>query len=339
MNALDSRIAKVEIENFTVFAKNSIDFSPGINAIIGANGSGKTHLMKVMFYLQRDNVHMQASNDERLYRLFQVEDLGDLIRTGKSADAKVECHTQKAYRLGFSIPYSDRSGSFEAWGATPIGKGIVRPVFIPAIDMFSHTKGYLAALREVRLDFDFTHDDIVGLLTLERPNPNGAPFPEVRQLLREKAMKVDVELDQDRFFFVRDGHKTSATIEAEGIRKIATLYRLIESGWIQPGTTLYWDEPEVNLNPSLMDELISAFLKLARGGVQIIFATHNYVILKELDLQRLHSDEVRFFNFVSSSSGVDVTTAEHPDELHHLIGAQYDRLLALQLGSNVGSKG
>ncbi|MGV8984286.1 AAA family ATPase, partial [Clostridium sp.] len=36
-------IAKVYLENFTVFEEEEIAFSNGINVIIGENGTGKTH--------------------------------------------------------------------------------------------------------------------------------------------------------------------------------------------------------------------------------------------------------------------------------------------------------
>ena len=37
------------LENFTVFPSAHFDFSPGINAFVGENGTGKTHLLKVAY--------------------------------------------------------------------------------------------------------------------------------------------------------------------------------------------------------------------------------------------------------------------------------------------------
>lgn len=42
-------VTKVKFENFTAFKKLEVEFSPGINALIGANGTGKTHLMKACY--------------------------------------------------------------------------------------------------------------------------------------------------------------------------------------------------------------------------------------------------------------------------------------------------
>ena len=40
-------ITRIELERFTAF--EALDFrpSPGVNVLVGANGTGKTHLMKV----------------------------------------------------------------------------------------------------------------------------------------------------------------------------------------------------------------------------------------------------------------------------------------------------
>lgn len=41
-------IAKLQIKNFTAFTELTIDFSPGINIIIGENGTGKTQLLRAI---------------------------------------------------------------------------------------------------------------------------------------------------------------------------------------------------------------------------------------------------------------------------------------------------
>ncbi|NPZ39928.1 AAA family ATPase, partial [Pseudomonas aeruginosa] len=59
---------------------------------------------------------------------------------------------------------------------------------------------------------------------------------------------------------------------------------------------LLWDEPESNLNPKLMRDLVLALLELARNGQQVILATHDYVLLKWFDLlmDKGKGDQVRF---------------------------------------------
>ena len=81
---------------------------------------------------------------------------------------------------------------------------------------------------------------------------------------------------------------------AEGIRKLGLLWVLLRNGALQDGSVLFWDEPEANLNPKLFGVVIDVLLKLQRMGVQVFFATHDYVILKELDLRQKNSDKVAF---------------------------------------------
>ena len=41
-------ITHLQLKNFTAFTELAIDFSPGINIIIGENGTGKTQLLKAV---------------------------------------------------------------------------------------------------------------------------------------------------------------------------------------------------------------------------------------------------------------------------------------------------
>ena len=42
-------IKKIELENFTVFENMEVSFCKGINVMLGENGIGKTHIMKVLY--------------------------------------------------------------------------------------------------------------------------------------------------------------------------------------------------------------------------------------------------------------------------------------------------
>lgn len=37
------KIKRIKFQNYTVFEDQQMEFSPGINVIIGENGTGKTH--------------------------------------------------------------------------------------------------------------------------------------------------------------------------------------------------------------------------------------------------------------------------------------------------------
>ncbi len=42
-------IKKITIKNLTVFPEAELNLSPGLNVIIGENGSGKSHLLKAAY--------------------------------------------------------------------------------------------------------------------------------------------------------------------------------------------------------------------------------------------------------------------------------------------------
>lgn len=90
----------------------------------------------------------------------------------------------------------------------------------------------------------------------------------------------------------------SSGMTAEGFRKIGVLQRLLTNGTLNPGVSgpLLWDEPESNLNPKLMKLLVEILLELSRNGQQVILATHDYVLLKWIDLlmDKGKGDHVKF---------------------------------------------
>lgn len=124
-------------------------------------------------------------------------------------------------------------------------------------------------------------------------------YEETADPARSKSKAAQAYQDSTVTRFVqKNGQLFSSSMTAEGYRKIGVLHRLLCNGSINPGATgvLLWDEPEANLNPKLMRKLVQIFLELSRNGQQIILATHDYVLLKWLDLliDKGKDDHVRF---------------------------------------------
>jgi hypothetical protein len=207
------------------------------------------------------------------------------------------------------------------------GPDMERPVFIPAIEMMGHTKGFGDTYDVYDLDFDWTVRDIVRLLNVRRREPS-PQYLTVTKQLEEDALRGEVEYDdkEDRFYLVQNGNRQPMPMVAEGLRKIATLHTLLQNGSIKPGTTLFWDEPEVNLNPVLMDEVVRALVAIARSGVQIFLATHSYILLEELrDAAKF--GEVRYFGFERGTNGVTVNSTDDLAQLSpNPILRQYESL-------------
>lgn len=325
----------LHLQNFTAFKDAELTFSPGINAFVGENGTGKTHLLKVLYAAQLTQARQLRSISETLGSLFQTRNLSDLIRLGTTSDTwAVLRGVYHGQEWVFDVQRDE-----DSWigSETPLKK-VERPVFIPAIDMMGHTRGFLQAANEVVLDFDLTCTDIVTLLGLERKN--GSKKPIVLEDLSELlGGKIEYEENSSRFYLVSALGRLPMPLIAEGLRKIATLVRLAQNGWITPGTTLLWDEPEVNINPILMDEVVGALLALAHDGVQIFLATHSYVILKELDLQASKKDNILYFGFQPGKEGTTVSSTDDfallkPNPILEQYDSLYDRELTRATGRN-----
>ncbi|HZP81956.1 MAG TPA: AAA family ATPase, partial [Chthonomonadaceae bacterium] len=294
---------KLALHNFTAFREARLEFVTGINTFVGENGTGKTHLLKALYAFQ-----LAAARDEDIRQilkdLFQTKQVDSLVRQGTEANTVAQV----------SGLYGNGEWAYAIHPGDAVAMDIhvpppPRPVFIPAIDMMGHTRGFLEAYEEVRLDFDRTCRDIVSLMGLERRNGH-SPFP-----LQETLTQIlggDIESDPEgRYYLVTEQGRLPMPLVAEGLRKIATLLQLQRNGWLAPGAALFWDEPEVNLNPVLMDEVIGALLALARSGVQVFIATHSYVILREIEVQSGKSDTFCYFALFRTEEGVAVHPAKH----------------------------
>jgi AAA15 family ATPase/GTPase len=117
-------------------------------------------------------------------------------------------------------------------------------------------------------------------------------------------------------FFLRSKHgELEFTLLAEGFRKMGLLWILIQNGTLLNGSVLFWDEPETNLNPRLMKTVVGILLELQRLGVQICLTTHDYVILKEFDLQTKKDDNIFFHSLYRSKETGEIEVGSTGDYL------------------------
>ena len=121
------------------------------------------------------------------------------------------------------------------------------------------------------------------------------------------------------------------------MRKLGLLWLLIQNGTLPEGSVLFWDEPETNLNPKLFGTVIQILLELQRMGVQIFIATHDYAILKELDLQENEEDKIIFHSLYRADGEIACQTADtyldiHPNAIAEAFDDLYDREVERSLG-------
>jgi len=341
------------LKNFTAFEEASFEFVPGINVFIGENGTGKTHVMKVLYGIQTlvsDFRARKRRSSVDLTEVFGAYSQEELFRVSDTLEDRVGEIAGAFGGRNWAYPFSPESSEFSFYaelaaffGTHPIDlfeSGWASAVYIPSINMIAHTEGFLSTFERFDIDFDrTTRDIVVYLLSPELRSSEVFIWEEISNQL-QALLPGNVVLEGERFFVSVGKSLLSMPLVAEGSQKIATLDRLLRVGALEPGTTLFWDEPEVGLNPKLMDELVKALILLARSGVQIFLTTHSYVILKELDLQIAEDDPIRYFLFEpTESSGTKVTPFDTLAEVHpNPILEQYNDLYDREITRKTGRK-
>ena len=294
--------------------------SPGINVLIGANGTGKTHLMKVA-YAACDVSQTKAHYATKLNNVFLPSNyaLGRLVkRSGKSTRCAVEVH-QKNHKLRISfsnhttVPSSATITGMKEWSASPM-----ESVFIPVKEMLSNAPGFRSLYNTREIHFEEIYADIID--RAYRPALKGPTDTERKKLLKRLQEIIDgkVLLKNEEFFLKNRQGNLEFTLLSEGMRKLGLLWLLIQNGTLLKGSVLFWDEPETNLNPKLFGPLIEMLLQLQRLGVQIFLSTHDYVILKELDLRKKEMDYVVYHAlYRDEKDEVNIETTFEYNKINH----------------------
>lgn len=344
----------IHLQNFTVFNELNIDFSPGINVIIGTNGTGKTHLLKAAYSLcsagsgldKKSNIKNKDIENiitSKLLRTFMPLDnkLGNLYRYKSSSEAQIK--TSFTFDKMMSFRFLSDSTSVNIQQNELFELYSWRPIFIPTKEVLSFMEGFTSLYEFREIKFDQTYADICFLLDI-------TVFREEKLTKYSKqAMEKIEEICGGTFVFHGGGKVTfennnteySANAMAEGFRKLGILYRLLETGAIHPGVSgpLFWDEPESNMNPALVKSLVQILFELSRKGQQIVLATHNYVLLKWFDLLMEDSDQVKYHCLYRDEKSIEIkcnSTSHyldiHPNAIADTFSAMYDSEVTRSLG-------
>jgi predicted ATPase len=299
------KIEKCHIENFTVFEKQDIEFCSGVNVLIGANATGKSHLLKILYAMVQSVPAKSAGerDDSDILRLYGVvngvfkpED-GEVNRMIRSDDRKTPAVFHIESNLGHH--YAELRRDRHIAGSEPSQLENAPGLFIPPNEVVAIYPGFIASYEKRELAFDQTYYDLCKALSAA-PLKDGTVLSQLNVKL-EDILQGKVLQKGDRFYV--QGKHGSRTLEAhllaEGHRKIAALIRLINNGSINKDTILFWDEPEANLNPRLVRDIAVLLMELAKIGVQVVVATHDYLLTGELSLAAEYPTEpkvpIRFF--------------------------------------------
>jgi ABC-type transport system involved in cytochrome c biogenesis ATPase subunit len=313
-------LTKIRFEKFTAFKKLELVLSPGINVLIGTNGTGKTHALKVAYSACAIAGNM-GHIGEKLVRCFLPLDdsVGRLVyreRLGRSAGSVEVYQKEGRIRVYISTVMGDarkaRITSDEIWH-----RKAIKCAYIPVKEMLANAPGFSSLYKERAIHFEEVYADIVD--RAYRPAMRGPRAKERRELLKilEKKLGGSVETWGQTFAWKSSrGPSLEFTLLAEGMRKLGLLWLLIQNETLWSGSVLFWDEPEANLNPALMRTVAEILNFLQRYGVQILLATHSLAFLKELQLQQKKDDKLRYHALYRNEK--DIICVESSDDYFDL---------------------
>lgn len=304
----------IKLQRFSAFEQADFEFSPGINVFIGANSTGKTHVMKLLYSLlkvcevaQKDGLNSRGKIEEmlkqKLFGVFKPERVGRLVQRGRGRNSSSVELTYNEETLQLTITSLDTVTL--DYGRLP---DPVSALYLPAHEFLSIYEGFISAYAQRETSFDETFYDLS--LALNALPLRGPRLTEINDLIAplEKAIGGKVLQENGRFYVKLPEGKFEAPLVSEGFRKIAGLIYLINNGSLTQNGILFWDEPEANLNPRLIVLLVQTLRVLAQHGVQIFLATHDYLLSQELSLLAEYPSDtpVRFFALHRPKRGVGV---------------------------------
>jgi len=313
-------INKICIENFTVFDKIEMDFCRGINVFIGENGTGKTHILKIIHAFCECRINeVKRGLPTLLVNCFSTKELGLLMRNSLNSarfDFQIDITTTNHATLHYNYDLNNRKNSIMETRGDSLVKEIIPAIFIPAKEMLTHS-GVEKDYMQRNLPFDITLIDILyktGVSTLRNlPDEMKTILDRIAQIIGGKVLYKN-----DRYYIEKpNGELIDFAVEAEGFKKLGLIYRLIETGYLEKGSVLIWDEPEANLNPRWIPFVVEILFELSRRGVQIFAATHEYNLMKYFSIKKNDNGEVAFYGLHNNGNGVVCEREEDYDLLEY----------------------
>lgn len=333
------------LKNFTVFEELSVDFTRGINIFIGKNGTGKTHLLKIL-YSACDIVKTGDSFPQKLSRVFLPLDyhLGRLVKRSQgstNSSIKIRGFGNETY-LNFSN-HVKRDYSKLDWSlGSNWQQYSIKCAYIPVKEMLANAPGFRALYAEREIYYEEIYEDIIDRAFLPKLKGRIDEQREKLVTIIKQCIHGKVVQRQEIFYLQNKQGKLEFTLLAEGMRKLALLWLLIQNGTLLQGSILFWDEPEANLNPSMLGTVVDILLELQRIGVQIFLATHDYVLLKEFDQRTQKNDSVRYHSlyFGEDTSSVHCSSTDHYLEIDpNAISETFQNLFTQEVKRALTGKG
>jgi energy-coupling factor transporter ATP-binding protein EcfA2 len=207
----------MKLRNLTVFADADLRFAAGLNMVVGANGTGKSHLLKAAYTVVAVSArgekesgsavprksYLESALAKKLRGVFRPDELGRLARrqAGRSR-CEVAVSFKPKSEIAFSFNTSRKTEVTvdtlpTVWEDSP-------PVFLPTRELLTIYLGFVSLYETTDLPFEETWRDTC--ILLGAPLAKGARLGEIRTLLDPLESTLGGKVDfEDRRFYVRTG--------------------------------------------------------------------------------------------------------------------------------------
>ncbi|HEY6250330.1 MAG TPA: ATP-binding protein [Candidatus Angelobacter sp.] len=336
-------LKSLDLKNFTAFPDARFTFGRNLNVIVGENGSGKSHVLKAAYSViavsaagSRDaasdlptKTQLQTTLAEKFRAVFRPDALARLVRRQRG---RSKCRLSYQFDLptlnlefGFST-LAKTEVEIETLPSTRVEKP---PIFLPTDELLTIYPGFVSLYETTHLPFEETWRDTC--ILLGAPLARGPRESRIKKLLvpLEEAMGGNVELDRSgRFYLNLPSGNMEIHLVAEGLRKLATIARLIATGSLLDKGYLFWDEPEANLNPKIIKTVARTILQIAESGIQVFIATHSLFLLRELHIlqqREFKTLRTRYFGLhIGAEGAVSLNQGHTMDDVGSIIALDED---------------
>jgi len=290
--------------NHLIF-KGGMDFSPGVNLLIGRNGSGKTSVLRMIHGLKN---HNEVGLDSYALQSFNVGD--ELVNIAFEGDEGEKHNATFRRSQG-----NENVGAWEGWqGLEKVVRFVTsdrkvttsaaaaNPIVRPDVNIAEPSEA------EVDISQQFIQTIIKDLVSHISDYAKKTPIAsqvteEYREALVdfEKEIVIDLERPQDIVFF-RDHLDREISINdlSSGEKEFLYFYAFLRSLRAEKGKIVLIDEPELHLHSSQLSKLCELIDILGENN-QVIIATHsgeilqhfinaNVILLHRGQVQRIASD-------------------------------------------------
>lgn len=173
-------LESLALENFTAFPKADFAFAEHLNVIVGENGTGKTHILKLAYsalsVIAKESkelgtpptkTHLQTAVADKLTGVFQPDELGRLARRDRRGRQRCDvCCRFSPIQQDLAFSFNSSSKSEVTVDKSPSAWIDKRPVYLPTRELLTLYPGFVSLYETTHLPFEETWRDTCILLVL-----------------------------------------------------------------------------------------------------------------------------------------------------------------------------